>query len=325
MCSDSKTYGNSPPILHSPAYTNLAKTKVVKVGDFFYVSAVEIIERTDRTGFSPTDALYSYHPDRNTGKGKGWLFKFNMNGRLIDKVEIWEGNNYHPGGIDYTPDLDLIWVPVAEYRPNSHAVVYVVDPHTLDYTKVLEVDDHIGGVVYNYDRHTLHGVSWGSRRLYTWDVKSLQDIRYKSWMPNPQYYIDYQDCAYQGGDYMLCTGLNKYNTPIGQVAFGGIDLIDLQTNTPVHILPAQAWIDEEGGALPETLSATNNAVWMEPVGDDTMRMYFMTETQDKADLVIYDVTRYDLDYPPDCGAYKGKGKGKGKGTMMMRKGKGKGY
>ena len=31
---------------------------------------------------------------------------------------------YHPGGIDY--DGRHIWVPVAEYRPNSRSIIYRV-------------------------------------------------------------------------------------------------------------------------------------------------------------------------------------------------------
>ena len=132
---------------------------------------------------------------------------------------------------------------------------------------------------------------------------------------------------------MLCPGLKKYNTPIGQVAFGGIELVDLSTNMPVHLSPVQACIDEDGGAAPETLSASNNAAWIEPISKDTMRMYFTTETKDKADLVTNDVTRYEAAYPRVCGAagkgkdkgaYKGKGKGMAMGMYHTGKGKGKG-
>ena len=46
---------------------------------------------------------------------------------------------YHPGGIDY--DGDDIWVPVAEYRPNSRSIVYRVDPETMKATEVFRFAD----------------------------------------------------------------------------------------------------------------------------------------------------------------------------------------
>ena len=60
--------------------------------------------------------------DRDTGEGVGHLFKLNMKGNLIADLTLGEGSMYHPGGIDY--DGQSIWVPVAEYRPNSRAITY---------------------------------------------------------------------------------------------------------------------------------------------------------------------------------------------------------
>ena len=143
------------------ATLNLSTSSVsIDCVDRFFVSAVEIIEGTDKTGYDPTDSLYTYKPDRRADKGRGWIFKFNQNGDLIDKAEIWHGDAYHPCGINYTPELDLIWLPVAECRPNSHTDIYVVHPHSMEYTKVTSAKDHNGGVVYISDSHTLHGVRW---------------------------------------------------------------------------------------------------------------------------------------------------------------------
>ena len=50
-------------------------------------------------------------------------------GRLLQDVVLGEGDAYHPGGIDF--DGRSVWVPVAEYRPNSAAIVYRLDPATL--------------------------------------------------------------------------------------------------------------------------------------------------------------------------------------------------
>jgi Family of unknown function (DUF6454) len=58
---------------------------------------------------------------------------------------ISDGHRYHPGGPDY--DGEFLWLPVAEYRPNSSADIYRIDPTTYDVTKLFTVSDHIGGVV----------------------------------------------------------------------------------------------------------------------------------------------------------------------------------
>lgn len=282
-------------------FTTYHTQGLYKIDNNFFVSAVEIIERSTRTGFS-TDALFDFSCDRTTGIGKAWLFKFDAtSGELKGSVDLSDCDIYHPGGIDF--DGKHIWVPVAEYRPNSHSNIFIVDPDTLEFEKVFEYPDHIGGIVHNTNTNTLHGVSWGSRRLYEFDVEfrwdgSIESVEQtKGWVPNPQKYIDYQDCHYQGVDYMICGGLNKFNTPIGQISFGGLDLVDLRSNVPAHSVPVQAYIDEFGTGESATLSASNNAYFIEVLDHETMRMYFQTETKDEADVVIYDVKRFPTEYP----------------------------
>jgi hypothetical protein len=131
---------------------------MVRIGDHFFVSSVEIVTPTQRFP-EPVDGY-----DRDTGVGKGHLFKLDASGRLVGSVELGEGTIYHPGGIDF--DGTSIWVPVAEYRPNSQSIVYRVDPDTLQATEAFRFKDHIGGIVHDTDANVLHGVSWGSRRFY---------------------------------------------------------------------------------------------------------------------------------------------------------------
>ena len=40
---------------------------------------------------------------------------------------------------------------MAEYRPNSRAIIYRVDPATMKATEVFRFADHIGGIVHNTD------------------------------------------------------------------------------------------------------------------------------------------------------------------------------
>ncbi|HEY0682456.1 MAG TPA: DUF6454 family protein [Steroidobacter sp.] len=263
---------------------------LVKIGDTFFVSAVEVLESTVRNGAS-TDSLYDFTIDRSTGAGRGWLFKFDAAGQLLGKVELTDGSKYHPGGIDF--DGRHLWVPVAEYRPNSKSNVYRVDPKTLQAELVFTEDDHIGGIVHNVHDDTLRGVSWGSRRFYTWELSKRGKVRSSDWVPNPQFYIDYQDCHYQGVEYMLCGGVASYASPRGNVAFGGLDLVDLRRNRMEHQVPVNLFIDEGTGAT-GTLSLTHNAFWLEPrtndMGNGSMRGYFMTESDNQAELLIYDAT-----------------------------------
>src|SRR5438270_2236228 len=65
---------------------------MVKIGETFFVSSVEVI-------------------DRDAGKGIGHLFKIDSAGKLIADVRLGEGAIYHPGGLD--TDGAHIWIPVA--------------------------------------------------------------------------------------------------------------------------------------------------------------------------------------------------------------------
>src|SRR5687767_5883128 len=262
---------------------------MVKIGETFYVSSVEVISSTVRNG-AATDALSDFSIDRSPGTGRGWLFKFDSAGQLLGRIELTDGTKYHPGGIDY--DGRFIWVPVGEYRPNSKSNIYRVDPATLAAELAFTENDHIGGVVHNVHRGTLHGVSWGSRRMYTWRVAGKPDrlhVVSSEWTPNPQFYIDYQDCHYQAVEFMLCGGVTGYPTPLGSIAFGGLDLIDLRRGRPEHQVPVNLFIDEGSGPNP-SLALTHNAFWIEPLDQRSLRAYFMTESDNQADLLIYDAT-----------------------------------
>src|SRR5580765_3042472 len=91
---------------------------MVKIGETLFVSSVEVI-------------------DREAGKAIGHLFKLDMAGNLVADLRLGEGAIYHPGGIDY--DGANIWVPVAEYRPDSRSIVYRVDPIAMTAKEVFRV------------------------------------------------------------------------------------------------------------------------------------------------------------------------------------------
>ena len=206
---------------------------MVRIGETFFVSSVEV--RTPPKRLSPPSDGH----DRDTGAGVGHLFKIDAQGRLLADLILGEGSIYHPGGIDF--DGRSIWVPVAEYRPDSRSIVYRVDPATMTAKAAFRFDDHLGGVAFDRDHGRLHAVSWGSRRFYTWRVGPngrVQDGARPKAAPNPSHYIDYQDCHFVGAGRMLCSGLATYETAEGEpVSLGGMDLVDLKTGRPVWQVP----------------------------------------------------------------------------------------
>jgi len=252
---------------------------MVKIGDDFYVSSVEIKKPTTRFP-QPIDGY-----DRDTGEGAGHLFKFDKTGKLLADLPLGEGSIYHPGGIDY--DGRYIWVPVAEYRPNSASIVYRVDPATMKATEVFRFKDHVGGVVHNTDAKTLHGVSWGSRRFYRFTLDDQGKVTNANVPPaelrkmNKSGYIDYQDCKYLGRNEMLCSGLNNYQMKKDGPRFplGGFEIVDLRTDQAIAQMPIELWT-ESGFPM------TQNPFWIEttPTG---LRTYFMPE-DNKSTLYVYE-------------------------------------
>jgi hypothetical protein len=211
----------------------------------------------------------------------------NLSGKLLADVKLGEGAMYHPGGIDY--DGTSIWVPVAEYRPNSRSIIYRVDPATMKAVEVFRFGDHLGALVRNTDERTLHGVSWGSRRFYQWKINADGGIENASVSPaelrtlNPSHYVDYQDCKYAGRSRMLCTGVTEMRRSATAAPFrlGGMDLIDLRDGRPVHQVPVLLW-------TPGGMDMTHNPVWIEAAADGGLRAYFMPE-DDNSVLYIYEV------------------------------------
>ena len=252
---------------------------MVKIGDTFFVSSVEITVPTQRFP-EPKDGY-----DRDTGQGAGHLFKIDAKGNLLGSVKLGEGAVYHPGGMDY--DGRHIWVAVAEYRPNSRAIIYRVDPQAMAATEVFRFGDHIGGIVHNTDDKTLHGVSWGSRRFYKWTlggdgkVTNADTPPDKLRIPNPAHYIDYQDCHYLGGRRMLCSGLNNYRLVADGPVFplGGLEIVDLKTDQAVYQVPVELW-------SPSGKPMTQNPFWVEAT-ESGLRAYFMPD-DDNSTLFVYE-------------------------------------
>lgn len=240
---------------------------LVKIGDVFFVSTVEVTRRRTSVG--------------DGGAGVGHVLQLDAVGKLQRRIRLGEGTVYHPGGMDF--DGSHLWVPVAEYRPDSSSIVYRVDPVTLAATEAFRFADHIGALVYDPDDRSLHGVSWGSRRFYRWALDaSGRPISGGTprRIDNVSHYVDYQDCKYAGRHRMLCTGVSTIGGEVGDGReLGGLELVDLTDGRPLHQLPIA--LRTRAG-----VSMTRNPSWFEPFGGG-IRAYFMPE-DDESSIHVFD-------------------------------------
>ncbi len=252
---------------------------MVKIDDYIYFSTVEVVEWPEQR---PSGGY-----DRTPGKGIAHLCKADLEGNLVDSIKLGEKNIYHPGGIGY--DGKYIWVPVAEYRPNSKSMIYRIE--AADNTGHMKIDemfrfnDHIGDIIHDKRAGELHGVNWGSRWFYSWkldeELKPIEPLNPMK-VVNGNHYVDYQDCHYVPYGYMLCAGLNKYDIDgDGQenYAFGGIDLLDNLSLKAIHQIPVPKWVSPN-------LVMSHNPFYFE-LEDEHLRFYFMPE-DDESTVYVYD-------------------------------------
>jgi hypothetical protein len=246
---------------------------MVRIGDLFYLSSVELIEWPVKYD-QPQNGY-----DRTPGKGFGHLFVFDSQGKLANDILLGEGEIYHPGGIDF--DGRYIWVPVAEYRPNSKSIVYKVDPMTMKAEESFRVQDHIGGLVRDGQNGKLVGNSWGSRKFYEWS-QSGQQLLVKE---NLSHFVDYQDGHYVGEGKMILSGISEFPNPADQNSkpyeLGGLALIDIKTLYTLHEVPISEF-------SPQGHVITRNPVFLENAGHE-IRLYAVPD-DDNGSLLVYETS-----------------------------------
>jgi hypothetical protein len=83
----------------------------------------------------------------------------------LRSVTLHDGEKFHPGGL--AADGDSLWIPVAEYKPNSSAVIQRRSKRTLELETQFSFGDHIGCIAA--DGAHIYGGNWDSRQIYVWD------------------------------------------------------------------------------------------------------------------------------------------------------------
>ncbi len=253
---------------------------MVKIGEYFFMTSVEVSQWPKRYE-KPQNGL-----DRDTGAGKGHVFKFDAQCNLLVDLPIGSGDIYHPGGIDF--DGTFIWIPVTEYRPKSFSVIYKLNPKTMELTEVVRIKESIGAIVHNLQNNTLTGANWGARKFYTWQLDKSGKVTNGNLPPeklareNPSFYVDFQDCKYLGNGLMLGSGLSSYKNDAGTFRLGGWEIFSLNDFRPVRQVPIKLW-SPTGAPMcnnPSTVELTANG----------LRAYFVPDDDEKAVLFVYEVS-----------------------------------
>lgn len=221
---------------------------MVHVGDHYFMTSVQILQPTVHC--NPACGGY----DRTPGAGIGHVFEFDAQGNLLHDLTLHQDNMYHAGGLDY--DGRYLYVPLAEYRPHSHAIVYRVDPTNWTTSVVTTVNDHIGSVTVDPVRHRLIGGNWGSRNFYSWNNQG-QVVRVND---NPEQFIDYQDCHNLVADKMVCGGIAEFPINGKKTELGGLALIGLKDLAVTNTVPFSP--TSPGGHV-----GTRNPIWAQSNGN----------------------------------------------------------
>ncbi|WBH16669.1 DUF6454 family protein [Sphingomonas radiodurans] len=149
-------------------------------GELFHVQGLEL----DR------ERIWVTSVDR--ANRKGYLHEFDRTtGRIMRRLDLTDGVRYHPGGISMSDRS--IWVPVAELKPNSSAMLVEIDADTLQIRRKISVADHLGCIAALGSQ--LVAGSWDSKLLYVFDVSDKVAVRV---VPNPSR-TRYQDMKFVDG------------------------------------------------------------------------------------------------------------------------------
>ncbi|MEZ6073795.1 MAG: DUF6454 family protein [Pirellulales bacterium] len=103
---------------------------------------------------------------------QGWVYRVDRTTlKVVAERRLVAGMQIHPGGIQLTGQS--LWVPLAEYRPNSSSTVLRLDADTLQTDASFTVDDHLGAIASDGNER-LYAANWDSRQIYTFNHDGRQ-------------------------------------------------------------------------------------------------------------------------------------------------------
>ena len=204
-----------------------------------------------------TDGVHLWVTSVDRATRKGFLQEFAVaDGRLLRTLEIQDGDRFHPGGI--SADSDSLWIPVAEYRRESTAVIQRRNKTTLALESQFPVADHIGCVAVTPE--FLLGGNWDSRDFYLWDHQGKLIRKIPSTTAN-----GYQDLKFRAGQ-LLASGLLEGN----RAALDWLDpsTMKLQRRLPLGNTDRGAPLTREG------MTVFENHLWLLPEDGDSRLFIF---------------------------------------------------
>ena len=162
---------------------------------------------------------------------RGYLHEFDRaTGQFVRRLELTDGPRFHPGGLSIASHS--IWVPVAEYRANSSAVLEQIDIDSLQIRRKIPINDHLGCVAATDE--TLVAGNWDSKRLYLIDLNHDSTVRV---VTNP-FRTRYQDMKFIAGQLVAGGYINRHGGTIDWIDFPSMKLVrTLRTGSAGHGKP----------------------------------------------------------------------------------------
>lgn len=202
-----------------------------------------------------TDGVYLWVTSVDSAGRKGYLQEFLLeDGREIRSIELQDGERFHPGGI--AADAESIWIPVAEYRANSSAVIQKRNKKTFALELQFTVPDHIGCIAVTPE--FVIGGNWDSRDFYFWDHQGRLIRKVASETGNA-----YQDMKFRSDRVIASGGLQDHR--------GAIDWLELPSMHLVRRVIAGR-TDRGASLTREAMTLFQDQLWMLPE-DEQSRLF----------------------------------------------------
>jgi len=204
-----------------------------------------------------TDGVHLWVTSVERAARKGFLQEFAVaDGKLLRTLELQDGDRYHPGGIAAAGDS--IWIPVAEYRKESSAIIQRRNKNTLALEFQFTVPDHIGCVAVT--PQFLIGGNWDSRDFYVWDHQGKLLRKVPSTTAN-----GYQDLKFRDGQ-LVASGLLEG----GRAAIDWLDVSSLKLIRRLEL----GNTDKSAPLTREGMTIFENRLWLLPEDGDSRLFIF---------------------------------------------------